>query len=59
MSGLFKMPKAPKAKPGVDPADTANRRGNVRLARLNEGGAASTILTDAMSGGRASLTGMG
>jgi len=57
MGALFKTPKVAKAKPGVDPADTANRKGLARLARLNDGGSNSTILTDAM--GRATLTGMG
>jgi len=62
MSGLFSKPKVPKARPGPDPSDTANRRALLRNARLNEGGAGSTILTDAMAKAappRSSVTGMG
>lgn len=62
MSGLFKKPKVPKAKPGPDPADAENRRAMIRSARLNEGGAASTILTAAMQkqgAARSGVTGMG
>ncbi len=64
MSGLFSRPSAPKPPPVVDPADTANRAANVRLRRLNEGGAGSTMLTARMGGRqgaapRATVTGMG
>lgn len=64
MSGLFSRPKAPEPPPVVDPADTRNRAANVRLRRLNEGGAGSTMLTARMNGQgagapRATVTGMG
>lgn len=64
MSALFKQPKVPEATPGVDAAETENRKAEARLRRLRSGGNASTILTDAMTSGgsaapRATVTGMG
>jgi hypothetical protein len=64
MGSLFR-PKAPKPDPVVDPNDVANRKGEARLRRLNSGGSASTILTDAMEARasgqpiRQALVGMG
>ena len=65
MGSLFSKPKAPKPVPVVDPNDVATRKGEARLRRLNSGGSASTILTDAMEGRsgaqgqRQALIGMG
>lgn len=63
MSALFKTPKVPEPTPGVDAADTENRKGEARLRRLRTGGSGSTILSDAMTsigsaGPRATVTGM-
>lgn len=65
MGSIFSRPKAPAPTPTVDPNDVANRKGEARLRRLNSGGSASTILTDAMEARagqaqmRQALVGMG
>lgn len=65
MSALFKQPKVPTPPPTVDPTQTENRKADIRLLRLRQGGSGSTMLTSAMpssagnGGPRSTLTGMG